>query len=690
MSKIFEQSQPACAKPTFLARLRSDVAGNTLMLVAGAILPLTAMIGAGVDTSRSYLVKSRLQQACDAGALAARKFMGGGGLTTDVTAKAQTFFGNNFPAGTYGTDNVSFTPTRSNDGQVTASATARLPMTIMTIFGNSTSTIGVSCDAKLEIGNSDIMFVLDVTGSMACAPTDSSADCSTYLFTNGGFVPATGVFTEKSDSRLAGLRSAVLDFYDELASAVSSNSIVRYGIVPYSTNVNLGSTSIGSGANQGILRPEWIVDDWSYQSRDANMTKLESSVSGRTNTFEIYSSGASINRTQCADYGRNRYPTVGANPIVVGTPPATTTTTSYTNNASDGVDFGYSGAPDTNGTSRSCRRTRTNFTTTYTGRFRISDWTYQVSSLDLSAFKTGGTLRLSNGVINTNGTLTDLSDDTDTVGSVASQGTYTLSALGAAVTGGSTIDVTWNGCIEERNTVTDEDFDPIPDDAEDLDIDFIPNSDATRWRPAISQMIYNRTDTNDQTTAAQNTQPSLFNTNATCNKRAWKLGVRTRSDMSNYLNASDFIPHGGTYHDVGMIWGARLISPTGLFASENATAPNGRPIDRHIIFMTDGDMAPGSTTYSLYGFEKLDQRITGTNPTNETLKTRHNSRFVAMCDAARDKGITVWVVGFSQALTPELMSCANPGNAFTSNSTPLLRAQFRQIAARIAELRLQR
>ena len=32
-----------------ISRLRSNTAGNTLMLVAGAIIPLTAMIGSGVD-----------------------------------------------------------------------------------------------------------------------------------------------------------------------------------------------------------------------------------------------------------------------------------------------------------------------------------------------------------------------------------------------------------------------------------------------------------------------------------------------------------------------------------------------------------------------------------------------------------------------------------------------------------------
>ena len=676
MNKI-EQKPTVKPKLSFLGRLRSDVAGNALMITAGAIIPLTAMVGAGVDTSRSYLVKSRLQQACDAGALAARKFMGGGTLTPDVTAKAQTFFGNNFAAGTYGTTNTSFTPTQTADGQVRGTATSRVPMTLMTVFGNDYSTINVTCDAKLEVGNSDIMFVLDITGSMACAPEDSSAACTTYINSGGGFNSGTGRYVEKSNSRMIGLRAAVMDFFDELDSAVSDSSRVRYGIVPYSSNVNLGSTSIGSGTSTpGILRPEWLVDSWAYQSRDANMTTLESSVSNRVNTTEVYSNGASISSADCANYGRNQYPTAGVNPIVVGTPPATTNTTSYTNNANSGVDWGYSGANDRNGPLRSCRRTKSTFTTTYTGNYRFTDWTYQVSSVDVSSFKTGGTLRLAR---NGNGT-------------VPTQGTYTLSALAAATNSGSNIDYTWTGCIEERNTVAadDDEFDPIPSNAFDLDIDRVPDSDATRWRPAIPQMVYNRNNQDTETTTDGSFfQPSQDNTAFSCNKRAWKLAERTRADMNGYVYGADFLPHGGTYHDIGMIWGARLISPTGLFASENATAPNGRPIDRHIIFMTDGDMSPSNTSYSMYGYEKLDNRI-DEDPASEDLKNRHNARFLAACNAARARGVTIWVVGFSQALTPQLTACADPGNAFTSSDTATLRQQFRQIASRIAQLRLER
>lgn len=671
-----ETGRAEATKPSFLARLRKDVAGNTLMITAGAILPLTAMVGAGVDTSRAYLVKARLQQACDAGALAARKFMGGGTLTTDVTAKAQTFFGNNFPSGTYGTDTISFTPSQTPDGQIRGTATARVPMTLMTVFGNSFSTVNVSCDAKLEVGNSDIMFVLDITGSMACAPEDSSSACTNYINSGGGFNSGTGRYVEKTNSRMSGLRAAVMDFFDELDSAVSDSSRVRYGIVPYSSNINLGSTSMDtSTSTPGILRPEWIVDSWSYQSRDANMTTRESVDSAPTNQTEIYSSGASISQTDCSNFGRNRFPTTGTNPIVTGTPPATTTTTSYTNNANSGVDWGYSGAPDRSGTARSCRRTKSTYTTTYTGNFRFTDWTYQVSSLDVSSFKTGGVLRLAQ---NGNGT-------------VSEQGTYTLSALAAATSSGSNLDLTWTGCIEERNTVATDDFDPIPANAFDLDIDRVPDSEATRWRPAIPQMIYNRNNQDTETTSSDFFQPSQTNTAFSCNKRVWKLGERTRAEMNSYVYGADFLPHGGTYHDIGMIWGARLISPTGIFAAENATAPNGRPVDRHIIFMTDGDMSPSRTSYTMYGLEKLDNRVDADESgSSEDLKNRHNARFIAACNAARARGITIWVVGFSQALTTELTACADPGNAFTSNDTATLRQQFRQIASRIAQLRLER
>src|ERR1700761_862916 len=86
----------------FMTRLRSDVSGNTIAIMAAALIPLAALAGSGVDTARLYVVKVRLQQACDAGVLAGRKFMtDGSGTTLDDTATAQAnaFFSNNFKSG---------------------------------------------------------------------------------------------------------------------------------------------------------------------------------------------------------------------------------------------------------------------------------------------------------------------------------------------------------------------------------------------------------------------------------------------------------------------------------------------------------------------------------------------------------------------------------------------------------------
>ncbi len=50
-----------------LMRLYHNQAGNTLAIVAAAMIPLMGMTGAAVDFSRTYLVKTRMQQACDVG-----------------------------------------------------------------------------------------------------------------------------------------------------------------------------------------------------------------------------------------------------------------------------------------------------------------------------------------------------------------------------------------------------------------------------------------------------------------------------------------------------------------------------------------------------------------------------------------------------------------------------------------------
>src|ERR1700749_1014574 len=101
----------------FLSRLRRDVRGNTLALMAAMLVPLAALSGSAVDLSRMYAVKTRLQQACDVGALAGRKMMtdSSGPLNSEASDAAQNFFTNNFRGGWFKTSAVGFTATRTAD-----------------------------------------------------------------------------------------------------------------------------------------------------------------------------------------------------------------------------------------------------------------------------------------------------------------------------------------------------------------------------------------------------------------------------------------------------------------------------------------------------------------------------------------------------------------------------------------------
>ena len=658
-----------------LRTLARSTSGNTMALMGAAMIPLAAMTGSAIDMSRLYMVKVRLQQACDAGALAGRRFMEGTTLDDAAAAEANKFFEVNFPDGWMGATEVSFTPDETEDGQVTATATATVPMALMQMFGKDPVTLEAECDARFEISNTDIMFVLDVTGSMNCAAADTPATCSN----NGG--------VEKSNSRIQAIREAVVDFYDTINTAVDDSARLRFGFVPYSSGVNVGKLVYAKN-------PTWIADSAPYQSRVANFnsqTYVGTPGSPIEVTVQIFESGASISQEDCEDYGQRQdfnnengpdYDDGGANPQRVsgGPPPTQTIDYTYSNDPDAGDDWGYSGAPDTSGTYRSCRRTRIKHPTTYTTKYKAPNWTYRQETFDVSQYKTGASISLATGGLSG--------------WSVSTQGSYNaqqLAAMGDPTITTSTF--TWDGCIEERKTVAQATFSTIPGTAYDLDIDLIPNSADTRWKPSLVSMIYRRdTDAQQGPTTSNYWQPTAANTYYACPKEARKLATMTKTQVEAYVSkANGFVPIGGTYHDFGMLWGARFISPTGIFGDENATAPNGKPISRHIIFMTDGDMSPNSQIYGLYGIEMVDQRIGGTdNPSTSNLKSRHNSRFSAICNAARAKNITIWVIAYAQTMTDELEACADPGKAFYASNDDEVREQFRQIASQIAQLRLSR
>jgi hypothetical protein len=159
----------------------------------------------------------------------------------------------------------------------------------------------------------------------------------------------------------------------------------------------------------------------------------------------------------------------------------------------------------------------------------------------------------------------------------------------------------------------------------------------------------------------------------------------TRTSLSTYLNTLN--PDGGTYHDIGMIWGARMISPLGVFP--NLSEYNGAPVSKHIIFMTDGLLDTGPTLYSSYGVEQYQARVSGTYSSKANMDSRHRQRFLMACNAARGLDITVWTVAFATAADSTLQTCSGAADrSFTANNANELSDKFKEIGRSIGKLRI--
>ena len=79
------------------------------------------------------------------------------------------------------------------------------------------------------------------------------------------------------------------------------------------------------------------------------------------------------------------------------------------------------------------------------------------------------------------------------------------------------------------------------------------------------------------------------------------------------------------------------------------------------------------------------------------MEDRHGLRFQAACRAARNKNISVWVIAFdttetdvfgNKVVPQNLRDCATPGRAYLAEDADDLDIAFREIAEKIAALRL--
>jgi hypothetical protein len=360
-----------------------------------------------------------------------------------------------------------------------------------------------------------------------------------------------------------------------------------------------------------------------------------------------------------------------------------------------------------------------------------SGWTYQAMMHNVSSLKAGGS--------SWNNTIALPIDKAQSGPSVTLSGTSTSAQIWYP----ADATITWDGCIEEAHTFQNtggtiaNDWTTLPADAYDLNVNLIPDSTSTNsdwmtsvasstpgytsttsftpgtfWGPMLAKTgtnngtiygaVWVRTDGSgnwtrnvSSTTSSNGGQTSSDYKYICTTSPARKLAeYRTSTDFLTYVNALDATDI-GTYHDIGMLWGARFISPNGIFASENAQASTGGAIQRHLIFMTDGGTNTVWNNYNAYGLSYFNRYQFSADVDSDETKTDDavNARLIKICNQVKNMNIQLWVVSYGASVNTttqtRLQSCATDANHFFSaTDTPTLIANFQAIAAKISALRL--
>lgn len=629
--------------------------GSILPLAALAIFAVAALIGGAVDISRGWRTQTRLQAACDAGVLAGRRAVTTNGLDATATTQAQNYFAANFNATRLDAIDTTFSVTTADRGNtVDGVARTALPPLMMQLFGIGNFSMVARCTASMGVGNSDIMMVLDTTGSMS------------------------SLLAGSTQTRIEALQAAMKNFYDTVAASTSgTNARIRYGFVPYSSSVNVGQLLLDRN-------PAFLVDSWTIQSR-LPIYRTVQTLSGYGSPTNTSSTGTgTITYSGYTALNSTRYNTSNlcnaakpANTAWANNGTATTTTSVTTNSSGQRVT-----------------------TTTVTQPQRMIEYSCTSSGGSgygiIWRYAYRDQYTYSTGTENPIYTSSQVFDRWEYRPVTYNTSQYKVFQSVSTNTGdnGAAVSSTWRGCIEERSTVRGDPFTWSalggfsPSGANDLDIDSAPDaSTGSKWAPMWPEVAYIRTVTYSGVVYMNNALPSPTGQQAAsyCPTAAQLLANMNRKAFFAY--ADSLKPEGGTYHDIGMVWGARMLSPDGIWSDNVRAAPNnGGEVSRHIIFMTDGEMAPNYSIQSSWGIEYHDRRVTSDGYTRDT--ERHNSRFLALCEAVKAKGIRIWVIAFAQAMTPELETCASDDSKFTAENAAKLDAAFQSIAKQVGELRV--
>jgi Flp pilus assembly protein TadG len=221
----------------------------TLPMMAAGLIPMIAAIGGAIDIGRIYIVKSQMQAGADAAALAAANAFDNASESDENGRYKQAvyYYSDNLPNGYMGlkpgsTPGYSSTETMQKpsfaviDGvsRTSVSATGKLPMTFMRMFGMGDYDVSVVATAEFQPHPLEVMVVLDNTGSMAD--------------------------TIDGTSKMASLKAAMHSFLNVLYQGSATQPDLAIGIINYTITTNVGD--ILKASNVPIESSDFTNRNW--------------------------------------------------------------------------------------------------------------------------------------------------------------------------------------------------------------------------------------------------------------------------------------------------------------------------------------------------------------------------------------------------------------------------------------------
>ena len=187
MMKRLAQRAQSARLLSLIARFRSNKRGNVAVITALCCLPLIAAVGCVIDYTTASLVKTKLQAAADAAALATvsvnssvvttAKGMSSNGNVSGGSTFATNFFNANLNASPANVGYTNLTPTATvalsgTKMTATVSFTAKVPTYFMGVMGFSNTNISGSSTASYTMPTYiNFYLMLDVSGSMSFPST---------------------------------------------------------------------------------------------------------------------------------------------------------------------------------------------------------------------------------------------------------------------------------------------------------------------------------------------------------------------------------------------------------------------------------------------------------------------------------------------------------------------------------------